>query len=79
MKRSTPEAIGSSGEAERPRDDRKGGLAFGAPVESGGTHQRRLTGQIIILPGGLVLVDQRLKLTLGMVASGPIECRNGRD
>jgi hypothetical protein len=69
MKRSTPEATG----------DRSGGLAFGAPIEASGTHAKRLTGHIIIMPGGLVLVDERLTLTLGKVASGPIECKNGRD
>jgi len=79
MRRSTPEATGSSGQAERPQDDRAGGLAFGAPIEAGGTSQRRLTGHIIVMPGGLVLVDERLPLTLGRVVSGPIECRNGRD
>ena len=59
--------------------DSKGGLAFGAPVDSDGTSQRKLVGQIVILPGGLVLVDERLNIKLGQVASGPIECKNGRD
>lgn len=70
MKKSTPEATG---------DDRSGGLAFGAPVNSSGTPQRRLTGRIIVMPGGLVLVDAKLNLKLGRVISGPIECKNGRD
>jgi hypothetical protein len=69
MKRSTPAPTGND----------KGGVAFGAPVDSDGTSQRRLVGQIIIMPGGLVLVDERLNINLGQVASGPIECKNGRD
>lgn len=69
MKKSTP----------APTGEKSGGLAFGAPLDSNGTSQRTLVGQIIIMPGGLVLVDERLTIKLGQVASGPIECKNGRD
>lgn len=69
MKKSTPV----------PTGEKSGGLAFGAPIDSSGTSQRKLVGQIIIMPGGLVLVDERLNIKLGQVASGPIECKNGRD
>jgi hypothetical protein len=41
-----------------------------------------MRGHIIVLPGGVLLVDDalspKLKAALGTVISGPIECKNGR-
>ena len=65
------------------RDDGDGsGAAFGAPSESTGLAQGELAGDIIILPGGMMLVDQASPLAdcpeLGRPVSGLIYCENGR-
>lgn len=78
MKRSTPEAIGENGGADNLQDYQSGGVAFAAPLNSRGTAQKQMKAHIIVLPGGLVLVDTSLNISLGTVASGPIECKNGR-
>jgi len=79
MKRSTPETNGEAGGTVRPPDDRSGGIAFAAPLESTGTPQKRLVAHIIVLPGGTLLVDEKLSHLFGKPLSGPIECKNGRD
>ena len=63
--------------SNRPQDYRSG-AAFSAPVDASGTNQASLRGHIIIMPGGLVLVDETIKVKLGQPIPGPIECRNGR-
>lgn len=59
-----------------------GAVAFAAPADTKGTAQRAMRGHIIVLPGGLLLVDQGLSKSLrdalGQPISGPIECKNGR-
>ena len=80
MKSSRQAATGS-----RPQDAREGAM-FAAPVETGGTSQQTMLGQIIVLPGGVVLVDDALpeavkaafRRAFGAPISGPIECKNGR-
>lgn len=79
MKKSIPEAIGETGGANNPQDYQSGGVAFAAPLDSRGTGQKQMKAHIIVLPGGLVLVDTGLNISLGTVASGPIECKNGRN
>jgi hypothetical protein len=68
---------------EPRREDADGsGAAFGAPSESTGLAQGDLAGDIIILPGGVMLVDQSSPLAdcpeLGRPITGPIYCDNGR-
>ena len=65
------------------RDDAEcSGAAFGAPHDGDGLAQGELTGDIIILPGGAMLVDQASPLAdcpeLGRPVSGLIHCDNGR-
>lgn len=63
--------------SNRPQDYRSG-VAFAAPVDSSGTNQASLQGHIIIMPGGLVLVDEAINVKLGQPIPGAIECKNGR-
>lgn len=69
------------GDPDRRQDGQ--GVAFGAPLDATGTPQAAIRGQIVILPGGVMLVDQGLReglrSALGRIISGPIECANGRD
>jgi hypothetical protein len=67
-----------TGEKDRPQDEGQG-LAFGAPVESNGTTQASMTAHIVIMPGGVMLIDEALNLDIGKPVSGPIHCNNGRD
>jgi hypothetical protein len=76
MSRSKPE---TSGSVLHPGD---GAVAFAAPGDTSGTAQRAMRGHIIVLPGGVLLVDEALseplRAALGREVSGPIECKNGR-
>ena len=59
------------------------GAAFGAPVESTGTSQARVDrAALVVLPGGLVLVNEAGPFAgaswLGRPVSGPIVCE-GRE
>ncbi len=58
------------------------GALFGAPVEGEtGTRQGAVAADIVILPGGLMLVEQsspRAKLPGFSCDSGDIHCDNGR-
>lgn len=78
MKRSKLATVGDS---ERPGGAKEGAM-FAAPVETSGTPQQAMVGHIIVLPGGLLLVDDSLpahiRAGLGRIVSGPIECKNGR-
>jgi hypothetical protein len=62
----------------------QGGAAFAAaPVNGNGTSQARLDGAaLVVLPGGLVLVDQAGPFAgaswLGRPVSGPITCETRR-
>jgi hypothetical protein len=51
---------------------------FGAPVENTGTKQTEINADMVILPGGLLLVDQASPLAdmdgLGRPISGVIYC-----
>lgn len=71
--------LATNGDPLHPGD---GAVAFAAPASTTGTAQRAMRGHIIVLPGGLLLVDdslsEPLKSALGQVISGPIECKNGR-
>lgn len=66
------------GEGSNRLQDYRSGAAFSAPVDANGTNQASLQGHIVVLPGGLVLVDMSLKLALGEAVPGSIECKNGR-
>jgi hypothetical protein len=66
-------------EKKRHQDDQLSGVAFGAPSETTGTSQRAMTAHIVIMPGGVMLVDTALDIKLGRPVSGPIHCDNGRD
>jgi len=62
---------------------REGGL-FGAPLdEDGGTRQGAVDADIVVLPGGLVLIEQSSPLAalaaFGATVTGDIHCNNGRD
>ena len=63
---------------------REGGL-FGAPLDGdgSGTRQRSIDADIVVLPGGLVLVEQSSPLAalpaFGATVTGDIHCNNGRD
>jgi hypothetical protein len=71
-----------TGSPAHPEDAKEGGAAFAAPIENTGTNQRTMRGHIIVLPGGVLLVDEslspKLRASLGTRVSGPIECKNGR-
>jgi hypothetical protein len=62
----------------------QGTAAFAAPVEREGVSQAQLDGGIalVVLPGGLVLVDQAGPFAgapwLGRPVSGPIHCESER-
>lgn len=62
--------------------DGNGGL-FGAPSDdSNGTTQSSVDADLVILPGGLMLVEQSsplAKLEYFRCDSGEIHCDNGRD
>jgi hypothetical protein len=68
--------------ASRRQDADGSGGAFGAPLDSNGLAQGELAGDIIILPGGVMLVDQAGPMAdcpeLGRPVSGLIHCDNGR-
>lgn len=55
-----------------------GGIAFGASFTSSGKSQREITAHIIIMKGGIMLVDTALDIAPGEPISGPIYCDNGR-
>jgi hypothetical protein len=69
----------------RPGDvlvEAHGGL-FGAPHDGDGTRQGDVDADLIITPGGLMLVEQSSPLA-GVAffrcdVSGDIHCQNGRD
>jgi hypothetical protein len=56
---------------------------FGAPLDAdGGTSQDRIDADLVILPGGLMLVEQSSPLAKEHYfecKSGDFHCNNGRD
>jgi hypothetical protein len=62
---------------KRLSDESSNGLAFGASFESSKS-KRRVTAHIIVMKGGIMLVDEALDLKPGRPISGPIYCDNGR-
>lgn len=62
--------------------DAHGGL-FGAPLAGDGTAQSAVDADLIITPGGLMLVEQSSPLAgveyFQTDASGDITCNNGRE
>jgi hypothetical protein len=57
--------------------DTPNGLSFGASFESSKS-KRRVTAHIIVMKGGIMLVDEALNIRPGRPVSGPIYCDNGR-
>ena len=59
-----------------------GGL-FGAPVSSSGTRQGAVDADLVIMPGGLLLVEQSSPLAtcegFDQSLTGDINCDNGRE
>jgi len=57
------------------------GAAFAASFQSDGKAQSSMTAHVIVMPGGIMLIDEAVKLeTLKTKpCSGPIHCNNGRD
>ena len=55
---------------------------FGAPLDSDGASQARVDADLVILPGGLLLVEQSSPLAhcegFCDQMSGDIHCNNGR-
>lgn len=81
MKKSTLVTTGSGGMVDRSRDSQSV-IAFGAPSNDNVCRRRRM-GHIVVLPGGLVLIDEglseKLKNSLGTPISGSIECKDERE
>jgi len=68
----------------RPGNIEAHGGLFGAPLDDGdGTAQSAVDADLIITPGGLMLVEQSSPLAgvefFRCVVSGDITCSNGRD
>ena len=81
MEKSTLVATGSGGMVDDSQNSQSV-VAFGAPSNDG-VKRRRRVGHIIVLSGGIVMVDEslskELKKSLGTPISGPIECESGRE
>lgn len=53
-------------------------VSFGASFVSEGKKRNNIRAHIIILPGGIMMVDTALDINPGRPVSGPIHCENGR-
>jgi hypothetical protein len=66
-----------------PGDIEAHGGLFGAPHDGDGTRQGAVDADLVILPGGLLLVEKSSPLAnvafFQCDASGDIACNNGRD
>ena len=67
-----------TGDKKRRQDTSPNGVAFGASFNSSGKRQRDLQAHIVVMPGGIMLVDTALDFAPGRPISGPIYCDNGR-